>query len=479
MNVSDYMAQDAVGLADLIARREVSASEVLDAAMARLNAVNPTLNAVVRTLESEARSAIAAGLPQGPFSGVPYLIKDITTQMQGVPTSAGSRLFANAVAQNDSGLIAAYRRAGFVLFGKTNTPEFGLLGITEPDQWGATLNPWNLERTCGGSSGGAASAVAAGIVPAAQASDGGGSIRIPASCCGLFGLKPSRGRVSMAPGGEGWGGLTVLHAETRTVRDSAAILDASCQPVPGDIYFTAPPAMPFAQEVGREPGKLRIGFLSTNLYGGEMDSEIVAGVRGAARLCEKLGHDVEEVKPPVDISELTSAAMTVISVAVLNTLETEAERRGRPVADGEIERITRSVYETGKSITALQYARAVQTLHALSRRTGPFFQKYDILLLATLGRLPLKVGAVKNTDADLAALTKKFYDYGPNTQLFNITGQPAMSVPLAWASDGTPIGIQFVGRFAEEATLFRLAGQLERAAPWAQRRPPELAAGSR
>ncbi|HUB85475.1 MAG TPA: amidase [Rhizomicrobium sp.] len=476
MNVSDYMAQDAVGLAGLIARREVSASEVLDAAMARLNAVNPTLNAVVRTLESEARSTIAAGLPQGTFSGVPYLIKDITTQMRGVPTSAGSRVFADVAAQNDSGLVAAYRRAGFVLFGKTNTPEFGLLGITEPDLWGATLNPWNLQRTCGGSSGGAASAVAAGIVPAAQASDGGGSIRIPASCCGLFGMKPSRGRVSMAPGGEGWGGLTVLHAETRTVRDSAAILDVSCQPQPGDIYFTTPPATPFAQEVGRDPGKLRIGFLPTNLYGGEMDSEIVAGVRDAARLCEKLGHDVEEVKPPVDISELTGAAMAVISVAVLNTLETEAERRGRPIADGEIERITRSVYDTGKSVTALQYARAVQTLHTLSRRTGPFFQKYDILLLSTLGRLPLTVGAVKNADADLAALTKKFYDYGPNTQLFNITGQPAMSVPLAWASDGTPIGIQFVGRFADEATLFRLAGQLERAAPWAQRRPPELTA---
>jgi Asp-tRNA(Asn)/Glu-tRNA(Gln) amidotransferase A subunit family amidase len=479
MNVSEYMGQDAVGLADLIARREVTAGEVLDAAMSRLNAVNPTLNAVVRTLESEARSAIEAGLPQGPFTGVPYLIKDITTQMRGVPTSAGSRLFANAVAENDSALVANYRRAGFVLFGKTNTPEFGLLGITEPDLYGATLNPWNLERTCGGSSGGAASAVAAGIVPAAQASDGGGSIRIPASCCGLFGMKPSRGRVSMAPGGEGWGGLTVLHAETRTVRDSAAILDASCQPQPGDIYVTAPPATPFAQEVGRDPGKLRIGFLPTNLYGGEMDSEITAGVRDTAKLCEKLGHNVEEVKPPVDIHEMISAALTVISTAVANTVGSEAERRGRPIADGEIEHITRTIYEQGKSYTAVQYMRAIQTLHAMSRRLAPFFQKYDVLLLSTLGRLPLPVGAVKNASTDLAALTQKFYDYGPNTQLFNVTGQPAMSVPLAWASDGTPIGIQFVGRFADEATLFRLAGQLEREVHWSNRRPPEHAAYSR
>lgn len=476
MNVSDYMMQDAVGLADLIARREVSASEVLDAALSRLNAVNPKLNAVVRTLESEARNAVAAGLPQGAFTGVPYLIKDITTQMRGVPTTAGSHVFANSVAEGDSALIAAYRRAGFVLFGKTNTPEFGLLGITEPDLYGATLNPWNLERTCGGSSGGAASAVAARIVPAAQASDGGGSIRIPASCCGLFGFKPSRGRVSMAPIGEGWGGLTVLHAETRTVRDSAAILDISCQPQPGDIYYIPPPSAPFAQEAVRDPGKLRIGFLPTNLFGAEMDIEIVSGVRDAARLCEHLGHDVEEVMPPVDISDLTSAVLTVISTAVANTLDTEVERRGRPLGDGEIECVTRSIYEQGKSQNALQYARAMQKLHLFSRQAAPFFQKYDVLLLSTLGRLPLPVGSLANADLDLASLTKKFYDYGPNTQLFNVTGQPAMSVPLAWASDGTPIGIQFVGRFADEATLFRLAGQLEREVHWDKRRPPELAA---
>ncbi|HEY1836686.1 MAG TPA: amidase [Rhizomicrobium sp.] len=476
MKTSEYLAQDAVGLANLVARGEVSASEVLDAAMARLNAVNPTLNAVVRVLEEQARSAIQSGLPSGPFTGVPFVIKDITTQMRGVPTTAGSRLFANAVAENDSALIASYRRAGFVLFGKTNTPEFGLVGITEPDLYGATLNPWNLERTCGGSSGGAASAVAGGIVPAAQASDGGGSIRIPASCCGLFGFKPSRGRVSMAPLGEGWGGLTVLHAETRTVRDSAAILDISCQPQPGDIYSLAPPATPFAQEVGRDPGKLRIGFLPTNLYGGAMDEAVAAGVREAAHLCERLGHHVEEVMPPIDIRDMATAVLVVIATAVVNSLETEAERRGRPIAHGEVERVTRTLYEQGKSHTALQYQRALQQLHTMARRTAPFFEKYDVMLLSTLGRLPLPVGLLKNGDEDLAELTTRFYDYGPNTQLFNVTGQPAMSVPLAWSADNIPIGIQFAGRVGEETTLFRLAGQLEREKPWADRRPPELPA---
>ena len=246
MNFEDYRRHDAVGLAQLVAQRDVTADELLDTALARIAAVNPKINAVVQNLEALARRAIAAGLPDGPFAGVPYLLKDVTTQMAGAVTTGGSRVFAKVTALDDSALVADYKRAGFVIFGKTNTPEFGLVGITEPELWGTTLNPWNPAVTCGGSSGGAAAAVAAGIVPAAQASDGGGSIRIPSSCCGLFGFKPSRGRISMAPQGEGWGGLTVLHAVTRSVRDSAAILDASCRPEIGDPYYLAPPATPFA-----------------------------------------------------------------------------------------------------------------------------------------------------------------------------------------------------------------------------------------
>ncbi len=470
---AEYQAHDALGLAELVAKGEVTPAELLDAGMARLHAVNPKLNAVILTVEAEARRAIAEGLPDGPFRGVPYLIKDITTQMRGAPTTAGSRVFAKAIAADDSALVALYRKAGFVLFGKTNTPEFGLVGITEPEAFGACLNPWNLGRTCGGSSGGAAVAVAAGIVPAAQASDGGGSIRIPASCCGLFGFKPSRGRVSMAPGGEGWGGLTVLHAETRSVRDSAAILDASCAPQPGDEYWLAPPKTPFCQEVGRDPAKLRIGLVASNLLGGEMDGEIVEAVREAGRLCESLGHTVEEIAPPADVQALTPSVLTLISASLVNAMDSEAERRGRPIGQDEVEWVTWLLYEQGKTFSARSYVQAKQALSAMSRRVAPVFETYDVMLLATLGRLPLPVGLLSGGEKDLPSLVTKFYDFGPNTQLFNVTGQPAMSVPLAWSGEGLPIGIQFAGRQGEEAALFRLAGQLEAARPWFDRRPPE------
>jgi amidase len=474
MNSEEYSSYDAFGLAELVAGGDVKPSELLDAALARLSQVNPTLNAVVRTFEPAAREAVGDGLAHGPFAGVPFLIKDITLQVRGEPTTAGSRMFANAVAERDSALVAAYRRAGFVFFGKTNTPEFALLGITEPDLFGATLNPWNLERTCGGSSGGSASAVAAGIVPAASASDGGGSIRIPAACCGLFGMKPSRGRVSMAPQGEGWGGLTCLHALTRTVRDSAAILDLSCGPQPGDVYWRERPLTPFASEAKRDPGCLRIGMLPTNLQGGPIDDEIAAAVAEAGRLCESMGHIVEEVKPPVDLSALMPAALTVIATSVVNTVDAEVERRGTPLRDGEIEPVSRMLYENGKSSSARDYLRAVQAMHRISRLAAPFFETYDVMLLSTLGRLPISVGLLRDGNVDFGSLVAKFADYGPNTQLFNVTGQPAMSMPLAWSADGTPIGIQFAGRAGDEATLFRLAGQLETARPWIARRPPEL-----
>jgi len=331
MNFEEYRRHDAVGLAQLVAQRDVSAEELLDTALARIAAVNPKLNAVVQNLEPLARRAIAAGLPKGPFAGVPYLLKDVTTQMADAITTGGSRVFARAKALDDSGLVASYKRAGFVIFGKTNTPEFGLVGITEPELWGTTLNPWNTAVTCGGSSGGAASAVAAGIVPAAQASDGGGSIRIPASCCGLFGFKPSRGRISMAPQGEAWGGLTVLHAVTRSVRDSAAILDASCRPETGDPYYLAPPATPFTGEVGRDPKALRIGMITTNIYGRPLEGLCEAAVRDAAKLCADLGHKVEEIKSPPGVDALIETVMTIVCTSLAANLEREALRRGRAI----------------------------------------------------------------------------------------------------------------------------------------------------
>ena len=475
MNFSEYRRHDAVGLAQLVAQRDVSAEELLDTALARTAAVNPKLNAIVQLLEPMARKAIAAGLPKGPFAGVPFLLKDVTTQLAGAVTSGGSRVFAKGpAALDDSALVADYKRAGFAIFGKTNTPEFGLVGITEPEAWGPTLNPWNLGLTCGGSSGGAASAVAAGIVPAAQASDGGGSIRIPASCCGLFGFKPSRGRISVAPLGEGWGGLTVLHAATRSVRDSAVILDASCRPELGDPYFLAPPETPFAQEVGCDPKKLRIGLITTNIYGQPLDKPVEVALRDAVKLCESLGHTIEEISPPPGVDALINSVMVVICTAMASNLDREAMRRGRAIGDDEIEPVTKLLYERAKTFTGVQYAQAVQAMHALNRQAAAWSAPYDVLMLSTLGTLPLPVGILKNGLGDIDAITERFYRFGPNTQLFNVTGQPAMSVPLAWDENNTPIGIQFAGRVGDEATLLRLAGQLEKARPWFDRVPPEL-----
>jgi Asp-tRNA(Asn)/Glu-tRNA(Gln) amidotransferase A subunit family amidase len=472
MNQSDYLGHDAVGLAALIARRETSASEVLEAAIERAEAVNPKLNAITLSLAAEARAAITDGVGAGPLAGVPFLVKDLGAQVKGAPTTAGSHLFQNAIANADSAIVAAYRRAGLVIFGKTNTPEFGLEPVTEPKLFGPTRNPWNLARTSGGSSGGAAAAVAGGVVPAAHASDGGGSIRIPASCCGLFGMKPSRGRVSYAPADQGWGGFSAQHAVTRSVRDSAALLDAVCAPAPGDPYWLAPPAQPFADEVGRDPGVLRIAFTTAALASDSIDAECAEAVRGAARLCQSLGHDVQEAKVPGDFARLGDSAGKVIAASVAAMLDTEADRRGAPISMGEIEDLSWAMYERGRAVSGPAYVRALQSVHAFGRTIAAFFAKFDVLLLSTLGSPPLPISALRGEPLDLAGYAARLFAFMPNTQAFNLTGQPAMSVPLSWSRDNLPIGLQFVGRAADEATLFRLAGQLEKVQPWADRRAP-------
>jgi amidase len=480
MTFDEYRTYDAVGLAELVAKREVSPTDLLDAALARTDEVNPAINAVVRPLEAEARAAIAGGLPGGPLAGVPFLVKDISAQMKGVPTSAGSRLFANAVPDEDSASVAAYRGAGLVIFGKSNTPELGLAATTEPVLWGASRNPWNLGRTTGGSSGGSAAAVAAGIVPAASASDGGGSIRTPSSCCGVFGMKPSRGRVSFAPFvGEGWGGLSQLHAVTRSVRDSAVLLDIASVPQLGDPYWAPPPGEPFAAQVGKDPGKLRIAFSAESLTWGTMEPECAAAVRDTARLCESLGHAVEEVTPPGDCLTMAAALNVLVSANVQWTIDREAERRGAPIQRDELEALTWVVYEDSKTRSAFDYADAVQKVHAFGRTFSSIFAKYDVLMLSTLGRLPYALGVMNTNAADLSSYSEILYSFMPNTQPFNAAGTPAMSVPLGWSADGLPIGIQFGTKNGDEATLFRLAGQLEQARPWAARRPPEAALRAR
>ena len=465
MKFEEYRAHDAVGLAGLVAAGEVSAGELLETALARMAEVNPKINAVTMDLSAQARDGAPAG---GPLAGVPFLLKDLGAAMAGTVTSAGSRAFKDAVAASDSALTRLYREAGLNIFGKTNTPEFGLWPFTEGDHLGVCRNPWDLERTPGGSSGGAASAVAAGIVPAAHASDGGGSIRTPASCCGLFGMKPSRGRVSFAPGGEGWAGASIQHAVTRSVRDSAVLLDMTCAPQAGDPYFVAPPERSFAEEARTAPGKLRIAFTDAALQSDALDPECAAAVHDTARLLESLGHKVEMVTVPGDFAAMQAAAGLAIAASIAATLDVEAERRGRPIADGEIEAITMATYRRGQGVKGPDYVRGVQTLHAFGRAVAGLFETYDVLLCSTLGQPAVPIGSILE---DPRLIGERLFRFMPNTQAFNNTGQPAMTVPLAWSAGGLPIGMQFVSRLGEEATLFRLAGQLEEARPWFNRVP--------
>jgi len=469
MNASDYMAQDAVGLAGLIARREVSAREVMEAALARLEAVNPKLNAITLDLGQAALARVADGVPAGPLGGVPFLLKDLAAQMAGTPTSAGSKIMGGAPALADSALVTKFKAAGLVIAGKTNTPEFGLEPVTEPARFGPTRNPWDLERTPGGSSGGAAAAVAAGIMPAAHASDGGGSIRIPASASGLFGLKPSRGRVSFAPAHEGWGGFSIHHAVTWSVRDSAVLLDAISGPEPGDPYYLASPATPFADEVGRDPGRLRIAFSTGTLAAPSIDPECAEAVRETAKLCESLGHHVEEASLPSDYAAVGQAAGTVVAASVAAMLEAEGARRGRPIGEDEIEPVTWATWQRGRGVGGAAYVQALQAAHAYGRTMAAFFEGYDVLLMSTLGSPAIPIGHLR---CDPAQYAQRLFAFMPNTQAFNVTGQPAMSVPLAMSAAGLPIGLQFTARMGDEALLLRLAGQLEAAQPWKGRRPP-------
>ena len=468
MKFEDYRRHDAVALAGLVRRGEVSAGQLLETALARMAQVNPALNAVTLDLADFGRQE-AAGEPTGPLAGVPFLLKDLGALLAGTVTSSGSALLKDNVAPADSAITTAYRQAGLVIFGKTNTPEFGLMPITESAFLGPCRNPWDVSRTPGGSSGGAASAVAAGIVPAAHASDGGGSIRTPASACGLFGLKPSRGRVSFAPLGEGWGGASIQHAVTRSVRDSAVLLDIACQPQVGDPYFLAAPSRPYAQEVGRAPGSLRIGFTTAALASDALDPECVAAVLDAAKLCAGLGHTVEEVTLPGDLAAMQRAAGDVIAASVAATFDAEAERRGRPVTEDDVEMLTWATSQRGAGVTGASYVRGLAAIHAYGRAVAALSETYDVLLLSTLGSPAIPIGHLYE---DLRRFSARLFAFMPNTQAFNNTGQPAMSVPLAWSKANLPIGLQFVGRMGEEATLFRLAAQLETAKPWFDRVAP-------
>lgn len=475
MNFEEYRRHDAIGLAGLIAKKQVTASEVLDVALARLDDVNPKLNVVNTDVREEARAAIRQGLPEGPLKGVPFLLKDVGVLMKGVRTSAGSRLFKDsAPAAVDSAVVAAYRKAGLVLFGKTNTPEFGISAATETVAFGITRNPWDTERTPGGSSGGTAAAIAAGVVPASHGNDGGGSIRIPAACCGLFGLKPSRGRVSNAPLGDANCGPAVNHVLTRSVRDSALLLDLSCVPAPGDFYWITPPETPFLKEVGRDPGKLRIGYVPEPLMWHEMDEEVRDATAEAARFCESLGHHVEETEIDVDFDAYRKAIEPIYMASMSMMLDAEARRRGRPITRDDIEDMAYEVLLEGRAVRGTEIAEAYVFYYAMGQAFAQVFQKYDVLLQPTVAQLPVPVGTLRTMNwPDRQTYTDALYRFMANTQPYNAIGSAAMSVPLAMSKSGLPIGIHFAAPPGAEALLFRLAGQLEAARPWFDRVPPE------
>jgi amidase len=472
---ADYDRYDALGLAELIRLGHVSAAEVLEEAIARAEAVNERLNAVVIKDYEAARRRAGEALPDSPLAGVPFLIKDITYQ-RGLPCTFGSRLFADNVPDHDAEIVARYRRAGLVLFGRTNTPEFGLNVTTEPALYGKCRNPWNLEHTTGGSSGGAGAAVGARVLPVAHATDGGGSIRIPAACCGLVGLKPTRARNPQGPDvGEGWSGMSTQHVVSRSVRDSAAFLDATQGPALGDPYCAPPVSGSYLDQHSQSPGRLRIALDTAALTGMPTDPVCIAAVESAARLCESLGHIVEEASAEFDRQAFRVATAVAISASIANQIDARLAELGRALRDGDIEPNSRATVEYGRTQAAAQLAAAVQTIHRTGRRVAEFHQRYDVMLTPTLVSPPVPLGWLDTVNLDRATFGERFARFWGFTNLQNATGQPAISLPLYWSDAGLPIGVQFVGRFGDDLLLLQLAAQLEQARPWADRRPVVIA----
>ncbi len=473
LTFSDYQQHDALGLASLIRRGELSTSEVLEAAIERSEARNADINSMVAQTHDEARATATAPLPDSPIAGVPFLIKDLA-YLKGVPCTYGSRLYADNHADHDATVVERYRTAGLVIFGKTNTPEFGLNVVTEPALFGPCRNPWNTDHTPGGSSGGAGAAVADGWLPVAHATDGGGSIRIPASCCGLVGLKPSRARNPAGPDvGEGWGGMSTGHVVSRTVRDSAAFLDATHGSALGDPYPAPRFDGSYLQQHTNSLRPLRIAVERNTMTGVAPHDECIRAVERAVKLCEELGHHVEEASPEIDRELFGQATGAIVVGNIANSVYGRAKTLGRELCDDDIEPHTRFMAESGRRLTAEDYARAVQVIHQAGRALARFHQTYDLMLSPTLVCPPVPVGFLDTiTDYDAGVFNKRFVQFWGYTNLQNATGQPAISLPLYWSSENLPVGVQFVGSLGDELTLLQLAAQLEQAAPWFSRTPP-------
>lgn len=471
----EYQQFDGIGLAELVRSKQVSPSELLEAAISRLNETDPQINAIASTLYDEARQAIASGLPNGPFTGVPFLLKDMSFAMRDTPSSYGSKLFEGHISPHDSTAVARYRKAGLVLFARTRVPELGILPTTESIVGGITRNPFELDRTAGGSSGGSAAAVAAGIAPMASASDGGGSIRIPASCCGLFGLKPTRARIPIGPDRfEAWGGLATLHAVTRSVRDSAALLDATAGAARGDSYHAPAYAGKFLDEVKRAPGRLKIAYVRTTPPSEHVDPECLAAAEQTVKLCESLGHTVDDCTDAFgrqfDFERLRVSHGVTVLVAIRRTILARLKELGRPLQDDDLEPVTRFYFDFAANYSGVEIEDCRAAYFESGRAMARFQETYDVILNPTLALPPVEHGRITLTGMAQDVIDG-ILEFIPCTAMANWTGQPAMTVPLHTSRSGLPIGSQFAGRFGDEATLFRLAGQLENAAPWGQRTP--------
>ncbi|UCC60897.1 MAG: amidase [Dehalococcoidia bacterium] len=464
---------DATAQAELVRRKEVKSIELVDAAIERIERINPMINAVVTPIYEQARSAAKDHLPEGPFTGVPFLLKDIFAAYEGVRMTSGSAFLRDHVSDHDSEIVARYKRAGLIILGKANTSEFGLIPTTEPRLFGPTCNPWDTSRTAGGSSGGSAAAVASGMVSIAHGNAGGGSIRIPASCCGIFGLKPTRARTPAGPDfGDFLGGLTINHVLTRSVRDSAALLDATAGPDVGDPYWAPPPERPFVQEVGANPGKLRIAFTVESPTGAPVTPDCFQAVKEAAALCSELGHEMEEATPAIIAEMVIQPFITVWAAGAAMAVDGLALLSGRIATPDEFEPLTWALCEKGRSHNSAEYLIAVTMLQRVAREIAHFFIDFDLWLSPTLTEPPVTLGTFESPPENPMKGFDQAVLYCPFTPIANFTGQPAMSVPLYWTADGLPVGTHLMGRFGDEATLFRLAAQLEEAQPWANRRPP-------
>jgi amidase len=473
--VSELQWLDATAQAELVRRGEMTPLELVEAAIARIERWDPLLNAVVTRMDEQAREAARGTLPDGPFTGVPYLMKDLGARIGGVRMTCGSAFLREFVPEADSELVMRLKRAGLVLAGKTSTPEFGQSPTTEPALFGPCHNPWDLGRTPGGSSGGSAAAVAAGLVPMAHANDGGGSIRIPASCCGLFGLKPTRARNPLGSdyGDAGWS-LAVEHAVTRSVRDSAALLDATAGPGDGDLgapFWAPTPARPYREDVGADPGRLRIGFATAAPTGVPIHADCVAAVRDAAALCDELGHHVEEASPTLDGAAWAEAFTTLWAAGCAAIVAYWAHQTGHPPTPALFEPYTWALQEKGLHYSARDYVLALQRLQLGTVEVARFFTRYDLWLTPTLAEPPPPLGTFDATPEEPLRPFQRGMEFVPFTPIANVTGQPAMSVPLFWNEEGLPVGTHFIARYGDEVTLLRLAAQLEAARPWAQRHP--------